>query len=163
MTAHGSDGAFEIRMMIGSKEELGRFRDARPQQGQKLRLEDPMLVVTRLRPRIRNQDENLSDPYVSGERLEEQPGFRVNKMEMLELGAITLTDCPAHPLPDGIYTDAGLVMIGLGIRSQKMAVARADLTHNLRWVGKRVAKLALEVLPTLLHQSIICARLTNTR
>ena len=89
--------------------------------------------------------------------MEEQPGFSVDKMEMQELRAITLTDRAVHPFPHDIYPYAGVVKMGLGVRSQEMAMARADLAHDLSWAGKRVAKRSLEIHPALLHQSIICA------
>ena len=91
-----------------------------------------MLVVTRLRPRIREQDENLADPHRLGECIEKQSSFGMEEMEVFQSGAVTLSNRANDPLSDDINTNAWIAEMSLRICRQKMAMSRAYFTNDLR-------------------------------
>lgn len=131
----------EVRTEVGAKIEPAVGRGVVRGVRKKLRLQDAVLAMTQLRPRIREQDENFIELRCGGKRLEEKAGFRAQKEEIFPSGAGALAQRSPDPIARDVDPDAGFPGMGLGVGSEKMPMAAADFPDDGSRTGKDSAEL----------------------
>jgi hypothetical protein len=124
-------GGQKIRCVISSKIQSAFGRGLFRRDGQKRRLNDPVLVMAQLRPWIRKQDENLGAPGAGRKRFEKQSRFGVEKVQVSELRAIALPLRARYSVARKIDPDALFAGMGFRVGSQKVAVAAPDFPNEV--------------------------------
>ena len=93
-------------------------------------------MVTRFRPRIREENKCASDEDFRWKGVQEQGRFCSPKMEIGELGAIALSLRPRNAILQNIHPNAKFSRMGVRIRCQKVPMARAKLTGEVSLLRK---------------------------
>lgn len=123
-------GVFEIRSIISAEIELAGGDRAGGDFGKEIGLEDAMLVVPKLRPRIGKQDEQFRKPRAGRKCVEKETSFGVDEVQVCEPGAVPFSSGALDPFTDDIDTNAEFVRVSLRVGGEKMAVAASQFPRK---------------------------------
>ena len=93
-------------------------------------LQQAVFMVTFFGPRVGKQDPEFGEGGAGRQRIDQLPGFRLDKVAVSELGPLGLALRPPDPVTDQVHPEAETLGIFRRVAGQKMAVSRADLQRD---------------------------------
>ena len=79
--------------------------------------------MTRLWPRVGKEHEYFGDSRAIRDGVEEHASLRMDKMEIIQLGPVSLSECPVDAFTDDVDSYAELGGIGFRKGREKMSMA----------------------------------------
>ena len=119
-------GIAEIRLIIRAKVKPGALPCPLGCGGQELGLHDAIFVMAAFRPGVGKEDVDCRESGLGWERIEKITGIGLDKVEVIQLGAITLTQAAINPIFADINAHADFGGMSGGVSSEKMAMSAAD-------------------------------------
>lgn len=141
----------KIRLKIGAEVESTIFGRIPGREGKEFRLENAMLVVPQLGPRVREKNEQLGKSGPGGKRFQEQPRLCMNEEEIRNSGSITFPQRPSDSLAHDIDSHAEPIRVSLRIGRQKMTMATAEFPGKFGLRRENAHELRPQILAPLLH------------
>ncbi len=118
--------------MVGTEIEPGPLPRPLGDPGEEIRLQDAVLVMTLLGPRIGKQDEDIGGPSVDRKHLKKHPGLREKEMKVGQTGPFAFPLGALDPLADNVDPDARHRGMGQRVGRQEMPVPAANFPDKPR-------------------------------
>jgi len=141
----------EIFAMIRPEIDTGTLPHSTGQQGEKRGLENAVLVVTLLRPRVGKQDPGLGEGDTRRQRVDGLPGFGLDEMAVRQSRALGFAFGAPNPVGDQVDAEADAPGELRRVTSQEMTMARADFERDGGWGGNEHRQRATQVGLALLN------------
>ena len=130
MSAHGLLGIGEIVRVVRAKKQSCARCHARGEAREKLGLQNAMLVMAQLWPRIGKEDVDVAETDSGRQCLQKKPRFGLDEMEIAETGAVAFASRPPNPIRVLIDANADTGRVLLCIGRQEVAMAAAELPND---------------------------------
>jgi hypothetical protein len=120
----------EIFAVVRPEIQPGALPHPAGEQGKESRLQQAVLMVAFFRPRVGKQDPEFGERHPGGQRLDQFPGLRLDKVTMGELGALGLALRATDPVADEVYAETETLRKFRGVAGKKMSVAGTDFQSD---------------------------------
>lgn len=122
-----------VGLEVGAKEKATPLPCPRAEFVQKSGLQQAVLVVPLLWPRIGKQKIDIQQAGVGGKFLQDIANIAAEEMQIRQAGALTLAQPFADSLQLQIDANAELIRMRRSVRGQKVTIATADLEDESRF------------------------------
>jgi hypothetical protein len=123
-------GRAKILPMIRSEIKTRALPHPAGDSFQEVRLQQAVLVVALLRPRIGKQDPEFGEGDIRREGIDRFARLGLEKVAMREPGALGLAFRPADPVADQVHAEEKALRELRGVSGQEMAMSRADFQRE---------------------------------
>jgi len=149
-----SQGRFdfaEILLVIRAKIKTSPLPCPTGDGVEKVRLQQAVLVVPRLGPRIGKQDPNLFERGTYRECIEEFTRFSSQKGAIREVRTVPFFPAAEQTIQDDINPDAEFPGVFLRITHEKVTMSAPHFPHDAAWLRQQQSERALELCATFAH------------